>query len=126
MATFEEYRKKREMTPEYQAVVQDMQALFDLADQMLALRLARGWSQAELARRVGTRQANISRLEAGLGNPTLNLLKRLAKAFDVQLSIHLGTPEQVAAAAQSVTASAEQAGPEREWAADVAATSLAG
>jgi len=126
MVTFEEYRKKREMDLEYQAVVQDTQALFDLADQMLALRLARGWSQAELARRVGTRQANISRLEAGLGNPTLNLLKRLAKAFDVELSIDLGTSKQVAAAVQSVTASGEQAEPEHEWAADVAATSVAG
>ncbi|WP_212748774.1 helix-turn-helix transcriptional regulator [Nocardia cyriacigeorgica] len=46
-----------------------------------------GLSQTELARRAGTSQAAISRLEAGEHVPTLNLLDRLAAALDATVDI---------------------------------------
>ena len=47
------------------------------------LRLARGWSQAELARRAGLDVATVSRLETGRRkNPRLETLGSLAKALD--------------------------------------------
>ena len=72
----------------------------EIADEVLRLRLAKGWSQSELARRVGTKQANISKLENGLGNPTLDFLRRVAKALDTDLSVRFERPE--AAEAQCV------------------------
>lgn len=58
-----------------------------LAWQIRAMRYARGWSQEELAERIGTKQSVVSRLE----NPeiilhtTTDTLLRVAKAFDVAL-----------------------------------------
>ena len=50
---------------------------------ILELRRARGWSQAELARRAGVRQATISRLESGAATKLdLGVLERLAGALE--------------------------------------------
>jgi len=55
---------------------------------LLDLRKAQNLTQADLAKRVGTSQANISKLESGKFNPSVALLKRLAKACDVKLSVY--------------------------------------
>lgn len=44
-------------------------------------REARSWSIAELARRSGLTQPEISRLEAGVRTPTLRHVRGLAEAF---------------------------------------------
>ncbi|AUY49136.1 helix-turn-helix domain-containing protein [Streptomyces sp. CB01881] len=48
-----------------------------------------GLSQAELARRAGMTQPQISTIEGGDSLPTLPLLTRLAKALDASLTIDL-------------------------------------
>ena len=48
------------------------------------LRSARGWSQRELSRRAGVRQATVSHLESGdVKTVDLSVLERLAKALQV-------------------------------------------
>ena len=84
-----EYRQELAHDPTYLAAEQDLQPLLDLADAVIALRLARGWSQAELAERAGTKQANISRLESGLANPSVKFLQKLANALGESLTIRL-------------------------------------
>ena len=85
----QDYRKQVQKTPAVIEAEKELNPLLDLADQVLRLRLERGWSQEELAQRVGTRQANISKLESGLANPTYQFLVKLMKAFDTGLSISL-------------------------------------
>jgi len=46
-----------------------------------------GISQGELAERAGIRQADVSQIERGVGNPTKETLDRLAKALDRRLSL---------------------------------------
>jgi transcriptional regulator with XRE-family HTH domain len=50
-------------------------------------RIALGLSQSELARRAGTTQTVISRLEGGAVTPTLPLLHRLAGALEGELNL---------------------------------------
>lgn len=52
-------------------------------------RLRNGWSQKELAARMGTSQSYIARLEAGDIDPQVSTLQRLAAVFDVQASVLL-------------------------------------
>jgi transcriptional regulator with XRE-family HTH domain len=48
------------------------------------LRTAKGWSQRELSRRAGVRQATVSHLESGkVKTVDLSVLERLAKALQV-------------------------------------------
>lgn len=59
-----------------------------LAFQIRAMRVARDWSQEELAQRTGMNQNMIYRLEnPAYGRPTLSTLKRVAEAFDVGLVV---------------------------------------
>lgn len=48
-----------------------------------ALRLRKGWSQAELARRADTSQPYIARLERGQVDPQLSTVRKLARALGV-------------------------------------------
>jgi XRE family transcriptional regulator, regulator of sulfur utilization len=50
-------------------------------------RKALGVSQGELAVRAGIRQADVSQIERGVGNPTKETLDRLAKALDRRLEL---------------------------------------
>jgi transcriptional regulator with XRE-family HTH domain len=56
--------------------------------QIRAMRRDRGWSQKELAQRVGMTQEGVSRLEnPDYGKLTITTLKRLASALDVGLDL---------------------------------------
>jgi transcriptional regulator with XRE-family HTH domain len=85
----EDHRQKLEQESEYITARKELQPFLDLANELLDLRLEKGWSQTELARRAGTRQANISRIESGVANPTLKSLQRLAQALDTELTVNL-------------------------------------
>lgn len=66
-----------------------------MGTQGLGLNIARlrrkaGLTQAELADRAGTTQAMISRIESGRGNPTYELLERIATATGRPLRLTLG------------------------------------
>lgn len=59
-----------------------------LALQIRVMRQERGWSQAHLAKLLGTSQNAVYRLESPqYGKPSLATLKRLASIFDVGLSV---------------------------------------
>jgi transcriptional regulator with XRE-family HTH domain len=56
--------------------------------QIRAMREMRGWTQGQLAEKVGTTQNTISRLESPASNaPNVSTLERLAEAFDVGLIV---------------------------------------
>ncbi|MBQ0984846.1 helix-turn-helix transcriptional regulator [Streptomyces sp. F63] len=62
---------------------------FALGQAVYDRRSELGLSQAELARRAGMTQPQISGIEGGDSVPTLPLLTRLAKALDASLTIDL-------------------------------------
>ena len=47
------------------------------------LRISKGWSQAELARRIGVSTSAVGMYEQGRREPSLGLLVRLAQEFGV-------------------------------------------
>jgi ribosome-binding protein aMBF1 (putative translation factor) len=63
------------------------EAAIELGLQFRDARVASGWSQRELSERSGVRQADISRIERGAGNPTEATLQRLARALDKSLEL---------------------------------------
>ena len=74
-----------EVRKEYEALEPE----FGLIRDVLLRRNELNLSQLQLARRVGTKQPAISRLERGDGNITLTTLRRLANALDADLAISL-------------------------------------
>jgi len=82
-----EYREQLEKNPDFVEARKKFQARFELGNAVLRCRNNRGWSQADLAAAVGTKQANISRIEAGLANPTLDLIQRLCETLGLELKL---------------------------------------
>jgi DNA-binding XRE family transcriptional regulator len=63
--------------------------LLEVAYRIAELRRLRRMSQEELARRIGSTQSNIARIENGRQNLSLNLLGKIAQALDSKLQISL-------------------------------------
>ncbi len=61
----------------------------DMARQMKAARLGMHLTQEVVAERAGTKKSNISRMESGNYNPTLDFLVKVAESMDKQISIHI-------------------------------------
>ena len=74
-ATYKEYKS---LEPEYKII-----------SQMIKIRIEQGLTQKELADKIGTRQSNISRLESGEYNPSLEFLKKVAIGLNKELIISL-------------------------------------
>lgn len=79
----EEWMKDPEFRREFEA----LQPEFELARQIIDARIQMKLSQTEIAERIGTKQAAISRIENFTANPSLAFLKRLASALDRTLEI---------------------------------------
>ena len=56
-----------------------------LAQNIQRLRLAKGWSQEELADQAGVHRTYVSGIERRVRNPTVTILARLAKALGVSI-----------------------------------------
>jgi transcriptional regulator with XRE-family HTH domain len=62
---------------------------FAVIEIIIQKRLERGLSQKELAKKIGTKQSAISRLESGTYNPSLSFLQKVVEALDAKLKISL-------------------------------------
>src|SRR3954464_6036865 len=67
-----------------------------IAAEVRRVRVAAGFTQAELARRTGTTQSAVSRLESGRLLPSLDVLERVAEAAGRPISLVVGGQERPA------------------------------
>jgi ribosome-binding protein aMBF1 (putative translation factor) len=88
--TLKEYIADQMENPEFKREWEDLDPEFQVLKAMIKAREKAGLSQTELARRVGTKQSVISRLErGGFSKATLETIKKVADALDMRLEIHL-------------------------------------
>ena len=85
--TWAEHRKELMKDPEVFRAYLELQPEFAIIRKIIEARIKRGMTQAELAKKMKTRQSAISRLESGRANPSLSFLKRLAEALNFRLEI---------------------------------------
>jgi ribosome-binding protein aMBF1 (putative translation factor) len=74
---------------EYDRAYAEARLAADVGERIQAARRAAGLSQRELAKRMGTSQAAVDRLESGGVGATLTTLQRVATALDLEVSIEL-------------------------------------
>lgn len=73
--------------PEYRREYEALGPEFQIARQMITARIKKKMSQEELARKAGTGQAVISRLEGMNAKPSISLLQRVASALGTPITI---------------------------------------
>lgn len=62
---------------------------YAIIEKIIEKRLKKGLTQAALAKKVGTKQSAISRLERGSYNPTLSFLRKVSDALGAKLLISI-------------------------------------
>lgn len=87
MKNFNDFLETQFQNEEFRKEYESMQPEFDVIKAMVAARTSQNLTQKELAERTGIHQADISKLENGTRNPSLNLLKRLAEGMGMVLKV---------------------------------------
>jgi len=64
-----------------------------LGNKIAELRKGHGLSQRQLAKEIGTSQANLSRWEQGLNEPSIMECWKIADYFDVSIDVVCGRKE---------------------------------
>ena len=86
--TFDEHLKESLKDSEFRKVWEDSEPEYLLAKELIKKRLKKKMSQRDLAKKLNTSQAVISRIETMNANPSLLLLKKIAKVFDAKLQLN--------------------------------------
>lgn len=87
--SFEEIKEELQRDEEFKREYDRLRPRYEAIEQIVAARKEQNMTQSELARRVGTQRSNISRLESGNYNPSLDFLIKVAESLGKHLSIKL-------------------------------------
>jgi ribosome-binding protein aMBF1 (putative translation factor) len=87
MSSYKSYKEKVLQNPEVKEEYDQLQPEYDIIQAMIDARISQNITQKELSARTGITQADISRIENGTRNPSLNMVKKLAQGLGMQLKL---------------------------------------
>ena len=93
MKKFDQFLAEQLEDEEIRKEYENMQPEFDVIRAIVEARTSMNLTQQQLAEKTGINQSDISKLENGTRNPSVNLLKRLADGMDMMLKIEF-VPKQ--------------------------------
>ncbi len=85
--TWKEHKKECLKDPELCRELDALGPEYEVARQIIEARIRTKMTQSQLAEKAMTSQVVISRLENGAMNPSLNLLKRVAKGLGMNIRV---------------------------------------
>lgn len=86
---FSEIKELLMKDTEFKNEYEKLKPRYDIISQIIEERDKQNITQEELALRVGTQKSNISRLESGTYNPSLDFLVKVAKSLGKEMQIVL-------------------------------------
>jgi len=89
---FKDDLAERLKDPEFAREYKALEPEYEIIKQIITSRIEKKLTQKELAERVGIKQSNISRLESGSYNPSLEFLKKIAIGLGKELHIEFREP----------------------------------
>ena len=85
------HKKAKEMLFNQDSTLRDeynaLEPIYEVRRQLIQYRIEQGLSQKDLAKKVGTKQSAISRLESGDYNPSIVFLNKVAHALGKEIHI---------------------------------------
>ena len=84
-----EIKEKLMKDEEFKREYEKLKPRYDLISQIIEVRNKQNITQEELALRVGTQKSNISRLESGAYNPSLDFIMKIAEGLGKEIHIEL-------------------------------------
>ncbi len=89
MRSFEAFKKKALKNPTVKREYDALESEFALARELIGARAKAKLSQAQVARRMGTSQSAVARMESGRTLPSTTSLVKYAKAVGRELKVTL-------------------------------------
>ena len=89
MKTWKELKKELLSDPVVAEEYERLRPRYELISQLISARTKKGLTQAQLAKKIGTKQSAIARIEGGDSNPSIAFLEKLTKALDSKLIIQV-------------------------------------
>ena len=86
---FERIKEKLLEEEEFSNEYERLKPRYDIISQFIEARAEKNITQEELAKMVGTQKSNISRLESGTYNPSLDFLIKVAKCLGKEIKVKL-------------------------------------
>jgi predicted transcriptional regulator len=86
---WDDAKEKILQNEEVRKELKNNEAEYKIIEEIIAARQEKNLTQKDLAELVGTRQSNISRLESGNYNPTLDFLNKIVRAIGKELEIRI-------------------------------------
>lgn len=80
-----ELLQDKEVAKEYER----LRPHYELISQLIGARTKKGLTQAQLAKKMGTKQSAIARIEGGNSNPSIRFLEKLTRALGSKLIIQV-------------------------------------
>lgn len=87
--SFEEIKESMLKNEEFKIEYEKLKPRYEAIEQIIKARKEQNITQSELAKRVGTQKSNISRLESGNYNPSLDFLAKVAQSLGKSLSVQI-------------------------------------
>ena len=87
MITYKEYKNKCLEDSNFKKDYDDLEPEYDIINAMIKARKEKGLTQKQLSELTGISQADISRIENGTRNPSLEMIKRLATGMGMRLKL---------------------------------------
>lgn len=84
---FDVWKEQALKDPNLKAEYDRQQPEFAVIKAIIEARVRKGVTQEQLAKKLGTKQSAIARLESGRANPSISFLKKLAQALNSNLQI---------------------------------------
>ena len=84
---FDEIKELLMKDDEFKTKYNKLKPRYDVISQIIEERAKQNITQEELALRVGTQKSNISRLESGTYNPSLDFLIKVARSLGKEMKI---------------------------------------
>lgn len=84
---WEDFEKELFKRPGFKEAQEETRLEYEIAWALIKARIEKGLTQAEVAKRMNTKQSVISRVENARTLPSLSFLKRLAHVFNASLHV---------------------------------------
>ena len=84
-SSLEQLKEKLLKNNKYRKEVNKQDLPFEIAERIIDARIKKGMTQAELAKKLKTKQSGVARLESGRNYPSLKSLEKIAQILDIKL-----------------------------------------
>lgn len=85
--SFDKHLKEQLKDPESRKLYDEYGKQLEISYQILQLRKKAKMTQAQLAKKIGTKQSNVARMESGNQNFTIDILQRIATVLGKNLKV---------------------------------------